>query len=79
VKAVDRRCNVWEMAVGEHCIHDNREWVRCPNIRARMPTLGVVENAVLRPVDNMKERQRFLRGIEVDVIDAPNKEVSRER
>ena len=72
MKAVVRRCNVWDMAVGEHCLHDGREWVRCPNIRARMPTLGVVSNAVLRPVDNMKERQRFLRGIEVDVIDTSN-------
>jgi len=68
MKAVVRRCSVWDMAVGEQCLLDGREWVRCPNIRVSMPTLGRVPNAVLRSLDNANERLRFLRGIEVDII-----------
>ena len=65
---IDRRCNVWDMEVGEKCFHKNEVWIRCPNIIKFMPTLGRVPNAVLRPVKRMKEQQLFLRGIEVDVI-----------
>lgn len=70
---VIRRCNVWDMEIGEHCSHNERVWVRCPDIKKRMPTLGVVPNAVLRPIDNMEERQLFLGGIDVDVIDDAGK------
>jgi len=67
---VVKRCNVWDMDVGQRCLHKGRIWVRCPDIITRMPTLGRVGNAVLRPVDNMMERQLFLRGIDVDVVEA---------
>lgn len=67
---VVRRCNVWEMKEGEHCRLNDRLYVRCPNIRKRIPTLGVVDNAVLRAVDDMTHRQLFLRGVDVDVVDA---------
>ena len=66
-----RRCNVWDMEVGEHCFHNDRVWVRCPSIEKRMLTLGRMPNAVLRPVDDMETRQLFLHGIDVDVIDYP--------